>query len=70
MYLPEIDKRIVHIKQEFHLVDNLKANVLIKIDILVTEEITVKLQLKDSVIIIESCVNIIISLSITTRFTA
>ena len=69
IYLSEIDGRIAHIKQEFHLVDNLKANVLIEIDILATEEITVKLQLKGSVAIIGSCTNITISLSVTTRST-
>ena len=69
IYLPGIDGRIAHIKQELHLINNLKANVLIKTDILATEETTVKLQSKGSVTIIESCINITISLSVTTRFT-
>ena len=69
IYLPEIDGRIAHIKQEFHLVDDLKANVLIETDILVTEETTVKLQPKGSVAIIRSCTNITILLSMTTRST-
>lgn len=55
MYLSDTDDQTAYIRREFHLVNDLNAKMLIETDILITEKITVKLRLTDSVVIIESC---------------
>ena len=61
VYLPG-DSAIAHIRQEFHLVKNLKANVLIGIDILGSEGIDVLLMEKTATI--RSCCGIQIPISV------
>ena len=70
IYLSGTDRRTAHVSDEFHLVNNLKINMLIETNILTVKKITVKLQSKDSTAVIESCQNVIISLYITTRSNA
>ena len=67
MYFSNTDDKTAHIKKEFHLINDLKTKMLIEIDILTAKKITVKLKLADLVVTIESCQNINISLSVTTR---
>ena len=65
LYLPDKNRKIAVIFCEVHLVKNLKAHMLIKIDILTPEEISLDLLRKK--MIIESCDNTEISLMITTQ---
>ena len=55
VYLSDTDDRTAYIKKKFHLINDLKTKILIEIDILTAEKITVKLKSTDSVMTIESC---------------
>ena len=65
LYLSDKNRKIVIIFCEIYLVKNLKAHMLIRIDILTSEEISLDLLRKK--MIIESCDNTEISLTITTQ---
>ena len=65
LYLLSRDEKITVIFCETHLINNLKACMLIKIDILTSEKIS--LNLSERKVTIESCDNTEISLTITTQ---
>lgn len=65
IYLTNTDEYTVIITCKIHIVNNLHAKMLIDIDILVTEDIIMNLFHK--VVIIESCNNIKVLLTITTK---
>ena len=67
IYLSDTDEKTAHVSSEFHLFNDLKINMLIETDILTVKKITVKLQLKNSTAVIESCQNVVISLYVMTR---
>jgi hypothetical protein len=57
--------RLIEIHREMHLVENLKANMLIENDILRSKEIIINVQIKKA--IIRSCENLIIEVKIHQR---
>lgn len=65
IYLTNIDDCITVITHKTHIVNNLWVKMLIEIDVLVTKNIIINLLQK--VVVIDSCVNIKISLTITTK---
>ena len=65
LYLSDKNRKIAVIFCEIHLVENLKAHMLIRIDILTSEKIS--LNLTERKVTIESCDNIEIFLTITMR---
>ena len=68
VYLLSVNRQTAHIVSEFYLVNDLKVNMLVRTDILTAEKVTVRLQSKKLTAVIESCQNITILLSVTTRF--
>ena len=62
IYLPEIDGHTVIMTQEIHIINDLHAKMLVDIDILVTEDITMNLPKQTA--IIGSCANIKVFLTI------
>ena len=63
--LPGNDGRIAYFQREVHLVDNLKANLLLGIDILAPEGIVMDLSAK--IAVVKSCDSVVIPLSVETR---
>ena len=65
IYLQGTDGCVALIQREVHLVDELKANMLIGIDILAPEDVSINLSKQEA--IITSCANVHIPLSIETQ---
>jgi len=66
LYLSSKNEHMTIISHEAHLVDNLRAWMLVKIDILALK--TVSLNLQEQVTIIDSCDNVEVPLTVTTCF--
>ena len=66
IYLINVDDHTAVITQEIYIVDDLWAKMLVDIDVLVTEDIIINLSQK--ITVIDSCVDIKVSFTITTKF--
>lgn len=64
LHLPANHGRTAIIRREFHVIDDLKANILIGTDILVPEQIDILLSQQKAVI--GSCQNVELDLNVTT----
>ena len=64
-YLPGTKNKVAYFQRKVHLVDNLKANLLLGIDVLVPEGIIMDLAAKTATV--TSCRSVIVLLSIETR---